>query len=275
MSENLFCAVAQAKFDSTVALIESGISVPMVALRTMKSVFYSFNNLVLMVADQKLTLLENYLLQLYRMNSGLLDENKTQFCRTAYACVAVMETLFPPGGLPEDDPPYVQMIPVDVRNQLRQGTQDQYQLFDNYVCKLSLIALLDGWKTDALTTINEQLEEIISLLTDRLDEAMEEYFAAVSPFLSLLDDLQKFANCGFQACNMIATAQNKEEEVGDKIMMERQGSSWVLKLTDDLNAILSKEDEIRSRISAIQTRLANPVPTPNYDSPSIDNVMRL
>lgn len=282
--ESLFCALAQKRYDEISSSIDAAIIAPVYALRIYKNALRRFEILVLNAVDTSLTSIESKIwgmIDLYKMDIfNRFQESSMAFCELAYTCEAVRETLFPTendpsvGGDSGDDPDFVKSIPVSIRNSLRNySDSNTYQTFEKYVCKLSIRRILNQYIIDFLDTIETQLNVLLNKLgINKIDEIIQTYFNTIGPFFSYLALLEKFANCAFSTCNFVQTALNKKEDVTDKLEIEQQGSGWIIKRTDYLNYVYSKELELRQRIIELKELISKNKPF--RDGPKSDEVMK-
>ena len=259
----LFCAIAEREYNSTVSLIESGLVLPIFALRQLKSQVKLFQQLVLEANDIVLTEIEQIIITLGEVLAtkafSNIEEKRMAFCQAAFACRAVMETLFPPDGASDgsDDPVYAQIIPLDIRNTLRTAGQG-YDDFEKYVCKLSLRVILESFTDDYIEWLENKLDEILDALgLNKIDELIEIYMSKIGDIMELLETLDKFSQCAFEVCNFAATSINKQEDTADKLSVIRQGDGWSFKIEESIQAVYDQEASMRLRIANLRSDLRN------------------
>lgn len=261
MSQNLlWCSIVEAEYRALTNTLDLLINVPHLALRVLKGHIKRFEAVVLAGVEGRLDVLVALLDEMWNliMNSTGFDRfDKKNICGLAFSCRALRDHLFPADG---NDPTYVQGIPQDVRDTLRDFDSglglDQ---FDKYVCKLSFKSLLNGFVDETLKYIQVQLDELLELLgINKIDEWIDDYITASLPFLRALQGLDVFAECAFEGCNFVQTALNKQEDVEERLLLQRQGSGWSVKADDLIASARRKDNELRQRIDELRTRLANP-----------------
>jgi hypothetical protein len=257
--EALFCQIVQAEYNVTVNTIDLALVTPTLALRILKGNIKRFEAVVLAFIEGRLEIIEELILQLVDLlKINTFDRfDSRSFCRVAYSCAALRQSLFPQSG---NDPSFVNSIPEAIRNQIRVTEDDSaYEVFEKFVCKLSLRALLDGFVSQTLAEIQAELDELLNRLgIEKIDEWIQDYFNAIVPFLRLMQNLDVFAQCAFETCNFVQTALNKQESVSKKLLLERQATGWSVKADDAINKVINKESELRLRINRLKIQLANP-----------------
>jgi len=260
--DKLFCSVAERQFNAIVSLIEGILFANLFALKAMKSQIKRYEQLVLVANETILKGLEETLLSLLDLRKvpGFSNIEATQrsLCQAAYACRAVRETLFPPGGDPADDPVFVKMIPVSTRNKIRNGDSDAAEEWAKWVCKLSFRDILDQFIEDYLNWLEEQLDAILdALIIGFLDQLIAEYIEAIAPILRELAALEVFVNCVFEICNFTATALNKRDDYADKLSVEKQGPGWTFKIDSYIQSVYDYESDIRARTLKLKQDIRN------------------
>ena len=262
MSQSLlFCQIIEAEYRATISTLETLQLVPLLALKSMRGYIQRFKYITLSALDGKLDVIESLLNQMWEltMNNEPFDRlDSKNICRLAYTCNALRKHLFPTDS--SDDPSYVLWIDSSIRDSLRDFDDNTtYENFDKYVCKLGFSRTLAGFKNKILAEIEDELDAIIVKLgVHRIDELIENYRRVSLPFLRALQDLDKFAQCAFSTCNFVQTAINKRQDISERMLYERQGTGWSVKIDTFIAKAITHENNIRSRVDALRTRLANP-----------------
>jgi len=267
--ELLFCQMAQREFDALLAVLNSGLFAPILALRILKATIKRIEAVVLAFVEGRLIILEELVLSLFKL--AKIDPNEPlggrDFCRVAFACKAIFLSLFPENG---DDPVFVQGIPLSIRNAIRNG---DFDLWETYVCKLTLKGILDGFIDDYLSEIQDELDDLLEQLgINKIDEAIQKYFNAITPFLKQMEGLDKYLDCGFATCNFVESSINAQVDFSNKLLISRQGTGWGVKADELIQSVLDKESDLRARINNLRNRLANP----KFDSEGvgIDDILK-
>lgn len=257
--ELLFCSIVEQQYNGIVNTIDLAINAPTLALRILKGQIKRFEMLVLAVIEGRLEVIESLILKMVDLlKLDTFDRfDRRDFCRVAYACYALRQSLFPNSG---NDPSLVSMIPEAIRNQLRISSGDSaYDVFEKFVCKLSLKAILDQFIDDLLSDIQDELDEMLRKLgIEKIDEWIQQYFDAIVPFLRLMQNLDQFAQCAFATCNYVETSLNKQEDISKKLLLVRQGTGWSIAIDKVMSDVVQKEADLRRRISRLRIQVANP-----------------
>jgi len=262
--DKLYCTIIEAEYNATVATIEAIQGVPLLALRALKGSIKKFSAINLAFVEGRLEILENLLNQIWQliMNEVPFDRfDRKNICELAYTCLALRRHFFDATDTTgASDADYVQFIPLDIRNGLRDFTDSTtYQNFDKYVCKLGFRRSLRGFVNAILADIQTQLDELLNTLgINKIDEWILDYRRASLPFLRKLQELDKFAKCAFSTCNFAQTAINKREDISERLLYERQATGWSIKADEFILSARKKENDLRIRIDELRTRLANP-----------------
>lgn len=262
MSQSLlFCSIVQAEYDALINTLETLQTVPLLGLRALKGYIKKFEYVIMAFIDGRLDIIEILLNQMWEltMNSEPFDRlDIKNVCRLAYTCNALRKHLFPTDS--SDDPSYVLWIDSSIRDSLRDFDDNTtYENFDKYVCRLGFQRTLRGFQNKILAEIEDELDNlIIKLGINRIDEWMNNYKISSLSFLRALQDLDKFAQCAFSTCNFAQTAINKRENISERMLYERQGTGWSVKIDASIEKAIIHENNIRSRVDALRTRLANP-----------------
>lgn len=251
--EKLFCRMAEAQFRAYDTALTTAVLFPASQLRLLKGAINAFKNSVLMLVENQLEYIEQYLAGFLGENNYDVSKKINDFCRVAYTCKAAMEAMFPEDG---NDPIFVQMIPKSVRDQLRNPNTSSYATFEQYVCKLSLYAMMEEFNSYILDSFEQQLDALLAKLgVNKLDELIADYMDLIAPFLRELDVLNKFAECAFAACNWTATALNKKEEYAEKCSVEPSGDGWIFKMADWMEDVNQREFRARSKIYELKNKI--------------------
>lgn len=256
----LFCSLVEQQFRALEDSLELLVNTPYLALKSLKGYLIKFEKLTLAVVEGRLVVLENLLNDMFNllMNSVPFDRfDKKNVCALAFQCFALREQLFPTD---ENDPIYVQFIPIEIRNILRDTSiTSSYLSFEKYVCKLGFSKFLRGLINETLADIEDELDELlIKLGTNKIDEWIQSYLSQSFVFLRELQKLDTFTNCVFEGCNFAATAVNKREDYTSRLYYEKQGDGWAIDINRIAGPITQKEDDLRAKIDELRTRLANP-----------------
>lgn len=261
IQQDMFCAMTEEVYDALIVAINTALLLPAQFLQSIKSVLRKVELIILASIQTALEAIENKLFAFLDINGLSADtsEQKDNFCALLFACSALKDNLFDPNDTSGDsDAIFVKMIPLTIRNEIRSGS---YDIFEKYVCKLSLRAVLDNFINYALLNIadiltNLRIELIDALNIDDLIDQYEELLQADIPGLNksvydLLDDLDKFAQCAFGTCNFIFTSSNQQSDFAAKAYIEKNGNDWVINLKEltleiDMTGeiLLNKIDEL-------------------------------
>lgn len=258
--DRFFCRVLERQYDGYVALINTALLLTPQALRLVKSNILFYERFVLDVIDNNLLFWEDKILALFELiDTETLDrlkDTRMAFCRTAYACEAIREALFPSTG--ESDPTWVNVIPETVRNQLRiTSDSSTYEVFEQFVCKLSLRKLLDNFRNLLMDDLEALLDKWLAQLgLNKIDEFIQAYFDALGDtgIFDALAKLDQFAQCFFEACNFVETAGNFKDDTAEKLALEQVGNGWQFRTLNYVTSAKRKEADIRNRISKLRTQ---------------------
>lgn len=253
MQEEMFCSMTEAVYNALVTAIETALSLPIQFLETVKSVIRKVELLILSAIEASLETIEIKLFSFLGangLNPDTSEQNKN-FCALLFACSALKDSLFDPNDTSgNSDAIFVKFISLSIRNQIRAGA---YDIFEKYVCKLSLRSLLDNFIDNALLGIGdilvglrqELLEALdISSLTDQYESLLQAPIPGLGKSIfELMDELDKFAQCAFGTCNFIYTSSNQQTDFATKAYIEKNNNDWVINLKD-LTADMDKNGEI-------------------------------
>jgi hypothetical protein len=261
IQETLFCSMTEAIYDALVALIEMGLTIPVQFLNSIKSFIRKVELLILTGIESSLETIERKLfafLDATKLNPDT-SEQKNNFCALLFSCDALRESLFDPDDTTgESDATFVKFMGLEIRNQIRAG---YYDVFEKYVCKLSLRAMIDNFIDFSLLSVADQLSELrltlldalnINTLVDEYEDLLETEIGSTGKSIyNMLDDMDKFSQCAFGACNFINTSSNQQEDFAAKLFIEKIGDEWVVNLTEltyemDMNGeiLLNTIDEL-------------------------------
>lgn len=255
--EKLFCQYLEVYYTTIVTTLNGLIYFPVSQLRILKALIANFNAIILKYVELRIdaiNIIVSQLLDLVKLDT--FDKYRNLFCQIAYLCEALRETLTPVNG---SDPSYiVNLIPETVRNALRNRTSP-YGQFEQYICKLSFKGLIQGLIAERLQAILDEIEELLAKLgTDKIDQWIENYIVALAPFIREMQVLDSFAQCGFETCNFTQTVLNKQEDVGDKLSIQKRKTGWTFKVDSALQGVYAKEAELRQKLIDLRTKLQQP-----------------
>ena len=258
--EKFFCSVAQAEYDGIVALIEQLLLLTPHALRLLKSSINFYKRFTLEVVDKNLQVWEQRFLDWADLSqAGDFDkqrEARMQFCRAAYVCTAVREAMFPESG---NDPAWVNSIPQAIRDQLRIGSNTStYEVFERFVCKLSLRSILDNFRRYLVEELEKLLDQWLEQLgINKIDQWIADYMNALGEtgILEALARLDSFLQCFFEACDFVQTAANYKDDAAEKIQLEQVGDGWQFKTADWITDVSAQEQNLRTRIRDLKSKL--------------------
>lgn len=244
MQEEMFCQMTEDVYNALVGAIEMALSLPIQFLQSIKSLIRKVELIILSSVESSLEDLERKLFT-FLDSEGInpdTSKQKESFCAALFSCSALKDSLFNPDDYSGDsDALFAKVIPLSVRNQIR-GDSGVYGIFEQYVCKLSLRALLDNYVDQIILDLANILDDLRDQVTDALniDSYIDQYEELLrtpiigigKSVLELIDDLDKFAQCAFGVCNFIYTASNKKSEIAEKLYIEKSGSDWVVNLKE-------------------------------------------
>jgi len=259
--DKLFCTVLEQQYDSTVLLVDNALLFAPNYLRILKSNVRYFEKFVLDVVEAELDALEKKMFSWFDLikieNMNKLKEQRYDFCQVAYSCLALRQAMFPSNS---NDPVWVQSIPLNIRNFLRVGSENSdYNTYEQYVCKLSFRKMLNDYIDSLIFELERMIREISNkLITNQLDEWIEQYFLAIAKLgiYDLLDSLDAFAQCGFGICNFIQTTVNYREDVEEKLYSKKVGNGWQFSANQYINNIYTRERNIKNRIDNLSNTIS-------------------
>lgn len=247
--ENLFCSMLKAQYDALLASIELLIQAPASALQMLLSNIKRIFDVMYASIIAALEVLAAQLDTL--LGLGDIDQNETKlaFCRIAYACEPLQDILFSTSK---------PLLPFLTAQQI-DDAKNNYEKFEEFVCKVGLKGLLDQWTNVAIDEIGEQLDALQNRLLGALgiEELIENYMRAVadSGIYDVLDSLKKYGNCAFEVCNYANTSDNTIEEVENKLGIVQAGTGYVFLVTDNIQKVLETDDNISVSIAKMRARI--------------------
>lgn len=249
--ESLFCNILQVQYTATVTAIKTVINIPLLALKLLKSNLQRVK-LVLYAAVEAAA---DVLLAKLNAVFDLVDVQNTDegmsFCRLAYGCKALMETLFDPNG----------SLLSFLSPAQKQQAKDNYEFFEQFICKNGLEQLVTNWVNEQIDSIEQQINTLEQKLLGAtgLDQLTQAYLTKLqTPILNgkniyeLLDSLDDFAECTFSICNYIATSSNQKEEFYDKLQITKVGNGFAYVAGKIEKEIQEQDDRIRRKLQAMK-----------------------
>ena len=263
--ESLFCMMLQNVYNTTVALIETAVVLPLTALQILQSALQMIEFVVFAAIDIALTALEQLILKLFDLENASLENARRNFCKIAYACVALTNYLFGSSS-PLRALGFSQAQLDEMKN--------NYSKFEEIVCQGSFKSLLDQFKNSLLVDIDSMLSgftDQIDAAQTKIDRLSAKYqkFLLDSGIYDYLGKLDEFAQCAFTACNFIATGENKKSDVMDKLKLSQDGENYNINssLTGSYYALQGSLTERIASLRSWSQKCANRDPNPNDGIP--------
>ena len=259
--ESLFCSMLQAQYQMIVGLIEMAIAAPTQVLQLVKACIQMLMNVAFVAVEVILTKVEKWISDMFDLDNIGLENARRNFCKIAYSCKMLTDYLFGPKS---------PLKALGYSNDELSNMKSNYTKFEEIVCNKSFKGLLDQFKTAMLGDVAKWLDEAeekiandwlkLDKLIARYNEVLED--AGVYDALAKLND---FAECAFAACNVIATTENKQEDVADKMKLKNDGGTWIID-PSLFSKALAKRDELQLKINKLREQLLsceNNEPNPN------------
>jgi hypothetical protein len=259
--ESLFCSMLQSQYQLIVATLEAAIMFPLQALQLVKSSIQMLQYVVFVAVDIVLTKIENWISEMFDLENVGLENARRNFCKIAYSCKILTDYLFgassPLKAMGFSDAELAEM-------------KNNYTKFEEIVCNKSFKGLLDQFKTAILGDVSRLLDEAEDKIANgflKLDKITAKYNALLEEYhvFDYLDKLNDFAECAFAACNFIATSDNKQSDVADKMKLTNSGGTWIID-PNFFAKINAQKEEFQVRIDKLREQTAscaNKEPNPN------------
>lgn len=269
--ESLFCSMLQAQYQLIIGILEQIIILPSQALQLVKACVQMLEYVAFVAVDILLTKIENWISDMFDLENIGLENARRNFCKIAYSCKILTDYLFgsssPLKAIGYSDAELTEM-------------KNDYTKFEEIVCNKSFKGLLDQFKTAILGDVAQWLNEAEQKITNdwlKLDKLIAKYNKALEDagVYEYLDKLNDFAECAFAACNVIATTENKQEDIADKMKLINDGGTWAID-NSLYSKALTQRDALKLRIEKLRelmTACSNKEPNPN-DGVSPDDIAK-
>lgn len=252
--EALFCSIVQAQYAATTAAIQIAIGIPSLALKLLKSNLQRVKLVVYAALGAAVDVLVAQLDAIFKLVDVKNSDNGMGFCQVAFSCKALMNALFD-----EDS----RLLPF-LSDEDKQNAKENYKLFEKFVCKNGLEALVLAFIDEQVDKIEEKIDELEEKLLGAigLDDLIAAYMQKLQEpifdgknifeLLALLDD---FAECAFSVCNVVATSQNKGEEFQEKLQIEKNGNAFSFVMGELEESILEEDAKMRKKMQEMRDKI--------------------
>ncbi len=247
--ESLFCNMLEAQYNALISAIELLLGAPAFALARLKSNIQRLFDVLYAAIIAAIEILAAQLDELLALGAIDQNESKMAFCRIAYACQPLRSVLFSSGN----------PLLFFLSDQEIQDAQNNYQVFEDLICKVGLGSLLDSWTNVALDAIEAQLDALEAQLLGALgiDDLIDAYMQLLedSGIFDFLEQLDEYAECAFEVCNWLETSDNKKEEIYEKLGVKKSGSSFIFDVVDDIQKVYDADNDISVSIAKMRARI--------------------
>jgi len=237
----MFCTILENTYNDIVFILDTLIQAPIMAMGQLKSQFERMFSITYKSIESALDVLEKQLYLLVDMLTTNISDYKDEWCQIAYVCKPLTNVLFK-----YDYPLYW------LSDEEKEDAKNNYETFNNLVCKNGLSNLIDGYKDMLLVEIEAKLDALKKRLgvSQILDEWIQVYLNSVydSGIYEYLDKLDEWMDCGFELCTSLETALNKQEDSLDRVSMEKQGNSYVFVVKEWAQQVYDKQDELDTKM---------------------------
>lgn len=226
--ESFACQMVETVLQTTIKLIEAAIALPMQLWSVLKSQINTFLNVQI---NKIYAQMDEYIKKFYdTLHLDKWDNSKTKagFCKRLWQCQALILIL-------AEDPLVKHYFPTD--NPLTIA----YDVFDQYICRLSLLQLITNFVDGQLDNIRNQIQALIDSAFTVIDDLIYKYQhflqTVLIPFptkpyeknrnmtvfdwLALLD---AFKECSLGTCDFVETAFNSQTDIASRLGLDASGN---------------------------------------------------
>jgi hypothetical protein len=267
--EDYACIMLQTAFELIDKRIQLAVLAPELGAKAFKSAMTLLEKQAYPAIGKLIDPIEYGLVQFCEVLNSLKDKDKldsndgdSSWCEILFNCQAFIELILNEKmrGM------ITAMIPFISEEQKVAMTKD-YGLFVNYVCKMSLGAIVAAFIGGALATLYEQFDPIVKKLeaiqgVNFLIEGYNEVLEGAYVY-DVLTEYDKFAKCAFTVCDFDKESFEARDKVLKKLFLTPGGSRGYeidvdASYSSDVKFIPKTkqvENEINARVMAIKSAM--------------------
>ena len=239
--DSLFCDMIKKDLDAAMALLETAMYAPKIALQQVISIYNSVFRLAYKAVEAFLELAADLVKKFTEINDGKNpDSVANTICRAAFECQPIITILA--------QPQYASLFGGE-ENQKK--ALEEYGVFDKYVCKQGVSKLINKYSEELLNNVSDLLDQAKQKMPgyQKLNEALDRYskFLEKNKIFDILSEISQYEQCSFEVCKWGETAANKIGDFLDKNKItrtERQESKdQAMKVLNDVMWGINKADK--------------------------------